>query len=100
MEHSRWLSTLIQPPLEGHTTSIPILWRWILKLRICTWAELSAAWTCVPNLILFFPEMQFRREVTMCISMWSMGVALGETEALSEGLLEKKSHSGHLPAGK
>lgn len=32
------------------------------RIRICTWAELSAAWTYVPSLILFFPEMQVRRE--------------------------------------
>lgn len=32
-EHYHRLSTLLQPPVEGGTTSVSVLGRWILKLR-------------------------------------------------------------------
>lgn len=55
-----------------------------------TWVKLFEAWTYVPNLILLFlSDAGKEGGGSECLSIWSKGVSLGETEALSWDLLER-----------
>lgn len=60
------------------------------RIRICTWVKLFEAWSYVPNLILFFlADAGKEGGGSECLSVWSKGLTLGKTEALSWGLLER-----------